>query len=277
MVALVRAALDRVRTQPGIQLQLKLNAAGRENVEGMHCVPWRTSYICEFPPLPPGSSGGECAPPPIQGLRFGNSRNHLRVMCSVNKAIALGVQARIGETPGDLRAWYRLYLDTMRDKAVPARPYRFFESLWRELQTLGLMRLWVAEFGCGSSRRIIAGLIVLTYGETAFYAFAAGSRTDFGLHPNDVLQFHAMHDAWRAGCRKYDLGEVPEGNQQLAHYKKKWGSTPVRLYRYYYPAPAGPISEYQQPGLAFRVGEALWRRIPLGATAAMGDWIYRYL
>src|SRR5207245_2008081 len=71
-------------------------------------------------------------------------RNHSRIRWSVNKAAKLGVQVRTAEDEHDLRAWYQLYLETMRWNTVPPRSYRFFEALWRELHAVGLIRLLLA-------------------------------------------------------------------------------------------------------------------------------------
>jgi hypothetical protein len=82
----------------------------------------------------------------------------------------------------------RLYLNTMRDNVLPARPYRFFECLWNELQPLGLMRLWVAERGCGSDRGIIAGLIVLMAGRPFTPSLVVVAKI-FGCIPTTCCSF----------------------------------------------------------------------------------------
>ena len=78
-------------------------------------------------------------------LRFGNSRNHSAIKRAVNKAARMGVEVRQAESEDQLRAWYALYLDTMRWHAVPPRPYRFFKNCWELLRPHGLMRLLLAE------------------------------------------------------------------------------------------------------------------------------------
>ena len=234
--ALLQTAIQRTQASPGVQLQLKMRTPGIESqVEGMSCQPWRTSYVYSFPPCPAGNPSSTSDPTLGQELRFGNSRRHLRIKCSVNKAGKLGVRVRAAETVDSLQAWYDLYLDNMRENAVPPRPYRFFDRLWKNLQPLDLMRLWVAEQDSGFGRKIIAGVIVLMYGRQAFYAFGACPREARALHPNDLLHWHAMNDAWRRGYTSYDFGEVPGDHEQLARYKEKWGSAAVQLYRYDYP------------------------------------------
>ena len=214
-------------------------------------------------------------------MRFGTSRNHGRIKWAVNKAIKLGVQVRPAETARDLRAWYALYLDTMRAHIVPPRSYRFFETAWEVLQPRGLMRLLLAEQHQAGRRRLLAGSLVLMFGQTVFYAFNGRRREDLSLRPNDVIQWQAIQDACRAGFRWYDFGEVTEENQGLAEFKSKWGAEPRRLYRYYYPAPhvseGSETRDLTAGGRARQVANAAWRRLPLSVTALLGDWLYGYL
>jgi CelD/BcsL family acetyltransferase involved in cellulose biosynthesis len=263
---LVAAAMDMVRRKPGTHLQLKLDSdAAVRSVEGLTGAPWRLTYELHLPEDP-------------DRLRFGNARNHARIKWAVNKAFRHGVEVRPAETENELRAWYRLYLDTMRWHGVPARPYRFFQASWDLLRPRGLMRLLLAERQEGSRRVIIAGSIFLMFGSTIFYAFNGRRQEDLALRPNDAIQWQSIKDACEEGFSYYDFGEVVEDNQGLAEFKSKWGTEAKQLYRYYYPSPRQlPASHEGTPGPAQRLAHALWRRLPLQATAVLGDQIYGYL
>jgi CelD/BcsL family acetyltransferase involved in cellulose biosynthesis len=264
--ALIRAAVERVRAQPGTQLQIKAPLAGLDRlVDGVVDVPWEATYMLELPKQ-------------SEELRFGNSRHHCRIKSSVNKATRLGVRVRPAETEGEVRAWYELYLDTMRYHTVPPRPYRFFKVCWELLQPQGLMRLLLAEQHEAGRSRLLAGSIFLRFGQTVFYAFNARWREELSLRPNDIIQWQAIHDACREGFRRYDLGEVAEHDEGLALFKGKWGAEPRRLHRYYYPAPRELESGVLASGSRIRqFANTVWRRLPLKATAMLGDWIYSYL
>src|SRR6185437_15844461 len=80
-------------------------------------VPWRPNYVLDLPNDP-------------EKLRFGDGRNHSRVRWAVNHATKAGVKIRPAETLADLRAWYKLYLETMRWHFLPARSFRFFHAIW---------------------------------------------------------------------------------------------------------------------------------------------------
>jgi hypothetical protein len=262
--ALVAAAIDRVRAEPHLRLQLKAADSWLEAVAlELVGVPWRLTYV---------------VPLPKQGeLRFGDARNHARIKWAVNKATRRRVEVRRAESVQDLRAWYELYLETMRWHAVPPRPYRLFAAMRELLQPQGFMTLLLAEQQLNGRTRLLAGSIFLKLGETIFYAFSGSCRDALSLRPNDLLLWKAIHEAREEGFRWVDLGEVVEGDESLAKFKGKWGTTPVRLYRYYYPPPAVVPPEEASHSQVAALLKAVWRRLPLRATELLGDQAYRYL
>ena len=263
--ALVRAASEQARDQPGAQLQLKVLSNVIDGlVDGVVGVPWRTTYVLELPERP-------------ELLRIGNSRNHARIKWAANKATKLGVEVHPAETERELRAWYELYLNTMRWVAVPPRPYRFFEVAWQLLQPRGLMRLLLAKHYEAGQPRLLAGSLFLMFGQTAFYAFTGWRREDLPLRPNDVIQWRAIQDACADGFRYYDLGEVTKNNQGLAEFKSKWGAEARLLYRYYYPVPRElEIGMLESSSRVHQFGNAVWRHLPIKATVLLSNWAHHY-
>jgi len=262
---LVGAAVERVRQERGAQLQLKVSSNALDGlVEGVVGAPWRESYTLELPERP-------------ELLRIGNSRNHARIKWAVNKATKLGVEVHQAETEYELRAWYELYLDTMRWLAVPPRPYHFFEIAWKILQPRGLMRLLLAKHYEAGQSKVLAGSLFLMFGKTVFYAFTGWLRENQQLRANDVIQWQAIQDACAGGFRYYDLGEVTKENQGLAEFKSKWNAEPTWLYRYYYPASRElETSILDSTGRAHQVASAVWRRLPIKATVLLSTWAHHY-
>ncbi len=263
--ALLKAAVERVRAIRGAQLQFKLAADTLSGlVDGVISARWRQSYQLSLPEH-------------VDQLRFGDKRNHARVKWAVNKATRNGVVVREGESEADLRPWYELYLDTMRWFFVPPRPYHFFELIWRQLKPHGMLRLLLAERHTAGGVELLAGSMFLMYGKTTSYAFNGRRRDELTYHPNDALQWSAIHSACEAGFRYYDLGEVTSNHSSLAKFKSKWGATPQWMYRYYYPAPreieAGIM---ESESLAGKLLSETWKRLPLSATVVLGDWAHRH-
>lgn len=261
-VELLREAA-RLARNDGAQLQIKVPRQELDGlVDGLVFTPWRQTYILKLPEK-------------TGAFRIPDAKERSRVKWAINKAAKLGLRVRPAETEADVRRWYRLYLDTMRRAAVPPRAYRFFTGIWKSLRPSRMMELLLAEHGTGATRTVVAGAVFLMLGTTMSYSFSAMSRQHASLRANDVIQWHAINDACRRGFRRFDFGEVPEGHNSLARFKKKWGAEPERLYRYYAPAPSGPVVD--SPGRLQSVAEAIWRRLPLQVTAWLGDRVYSYL
>jgi hypothetical protein len=265
MAALVRVASERARDEQGAQLQIKMLSNRIDGlVDGVVGVPWRMTYVLKLPERP-------------ELLRIGNSRNHARIKWAVNKATRLGVEVHPAETKHELRAWYDLYLDTMRWVAVPPRPYHFFEVVWERLRPCGQMQLLLAKHYEAGRIRLLAGSLFLMFGQTVFYAFTGWHRQDVSLRPNDAIHWHAIQDACVRGFCHYDFGEVTKDNQGLAEFKSKWGTEPKRLYRYYYPAPRElEISMLESNGRVHQLVSALWQHLPIKATVLLSDLAHHY-
>jgi Acetyltransferase (GNAT) domain len=283
--AIVQYAIQLAGSQPGVQLEIKTKMADLDkSVDVLTCKPWRPTYVAELPARVEGKAWEDfwetlrlprsCVScQDCRQLRFGNARRQHRVNWSVNKAIKLGLEVRDAETERELAEWYQLYLLTMRHNAVPPRPYRLFQSLWSSLHPAGRMRLLLAEQSYNGRKRLVAGSVLLQFGQTVFYAFTGCAPDDFCLHPHDILQIEAIRSACRSGFRWYDFGEVTEDHEALAQFKTKWGGDPKQLYRYYYPAPVERTST--DGGRLAGSARKLWRRLPPKATAVLGDLIYR--
>lgn len=263
--ALTEEAEARARAERGMGLELKsaapLDAAGGALDGGA----WSTSYSLALPDT-------------VDELRFGNSRNHGRIKWAVNKASRSGVSVREAESEEELVRWHRLYLETMRWHVVPPRPYAFFRAAWQILRPAGLMRLLLAERAGGDGARIIAGSMLFTAAATVLYAYNGRAASELASRPNDVLQWHAIHDAVAAGARRYDFGEVEEDQQGLTEFKKKWGAEPVTLYRYTLKdGKRARAHASGSGGQARRLAGWVWRRLPLPLTERLGAVAYRRL
>ncbi|NWG75348.1 MAG: GNAT family N-acetyltransferase, partial [Rubrivivax sp.] len=115
--------------------------------------PWEEHYVLDLPEKP-------------EDLRFGNSVTRHRIKSGIKKATNQGVEVRHADSEKDLRAWYELYLGTMRWHGAMARPYSFFAAMWELLKPRGLFRLILAEQNRGGTRRLMSGYMLLMGGRT---------------------------------------------------------------------------------------------------------------
>jgi len=152
-----------------------------------------------------------------------------------------------------------------------------FELIWELLEPQGRARLLLAERRTGGRTQVLAGTVFLFHGRTVMAAFNGRDRSQLEFFPNFVIHWKAITEACSAGFRRYDLGEVPLGNDGLAHFKMKWGAKPVELYRYHYPRAGGLERGTLGVGHLPPAAKWAWRRLPLSVTAVLGRWIYRRL
>jgi CelD/BcsL family acetyltransferase involved in cellulose biosynthesis len=259
--ALVHAAVARLDGVRRLELR---PPPGAQRIPDAKPTPWCLSYVAELPDDP-------------AQLRFGNARAHATIKRAVNKSIRAGVRVRPAESEAELRAWYRLYLQTMREHVAPPRPYSFFLAVWRLLRPRGLSRLLVAEIPENGGRRLLAGSLFFTFGATVSFAFNGRDSRALALRPNDAIHWEAIHDACREGYKHYDLGEVTHDQPGLGRFKAKWGAEPRPLVRYYHPPLSGLSGAATQSRWVSGLKRAIWPRLPLGATEVIGTRLYRYL
>ena len=260
---LVRAATARA-TAEGLRLEIKPSPDAPAGVSPARLTAWRRTYVVDLPDDP-------------DDMRFGEARNHARIRWAVKRAAKQGIVIRAGSAAHDLRAWYRLYVLTLRRHGVPPRSLGFFRALCAALEPRGLLRLQLAEQASDDHAVLVAGSLLLAFNTTVFYAYNGVSDEGLALRANDALQWHALRDACREGFRRYDLGEVSADNPGLAEFKRKWGSREVHLTRYHHPPVAGHAdATARRRGLVPLIRRG-WTRVPPAVTALAGRAIYRRL
>ena len=89
------------------------------------------------------------------------------------------------------------------------------------------MRVWVAW----KDRRPAACMIVLLGANASDIRGAMDKELAGPTNANDLLQWLAIENACRAGCRRYHLGESGPSHS-LAHFKEKFGARPVPYVEY---------------------------------------------
>jgi hypothetical protein len=261
--ALIQAAIERTRAERGAQFQLKVMSTSLDGlVDGVIGVPLFETYELALPE------------------RLDLLHLDPKIKWAANKASKLGVQIRLAETISDLRAWYALYLQTMRRLVAVPKPYRFFKLAWQRLHPLGLLRLLLAEQVQAGQSRLISGFLFLQWGQTVSHIFTGWRREDQGLRPNDFLHWHAIRAACAEGMSWYDFGNVRVGDQGLAQFKSKWGAEMKIIYRYSYPVVSpvshGPtsVSDQSRRSTVRQLVSPIFQHLPIKAVGLVGDWCH---
>jgi lipid II:glycine glycyltransferase (peptidoglycan interpeptide bridge formation enzyme) len=140
---------------------------------------------------------------------------------NVRLAARRGVTIRQGST-ADLATFYDLYDETSQRDGFLIRPEPYYKDAWGSFLDAGLARLLLAEV----EDETAAGLLLFTFGPTAWYMYGASSSRYRKHMPNNLLQWEAIRQAKDAGCTLYDLWGAPE---HLDESDPMWGVVRFKL------------------------------------------------
>jgi peptidoglycan pentaglycine glycine transferase (the first glycine) len=126
---------------------------------------------------------------------------------NIRLAARKGVTIRLG-TSHDLPAFYRLMQITGDRDRFGIHSLDYFRSILAFFDS-NQAALLLAE----AQGEVVAGLIVLAHGATAYYLFGASSNAQREKMPTYLLQWEAMRWAKAHGYRYYDLWGIPDADE----------------------------------------------------------------
>ncbi len=129
---------------------------------------------------------------------------------NIRLAARKGVSVRAGDE-SDLPAFYQLMEVTARRDRFAVHSRAYYEAAHRLFVAPGHGRLLLAEH----EGRLLAGLVVLAFGDTACYMYGASADDSRNLMPAYLLQWEAIKWAREQGCRSYDLWGVPDEDEPV--------------------------------------------------------------
>lgn len=121
-----------------------------------------------------------------------------------------------------LGQFFDLYAETSERDGFLIRQAEYYYDAWGSFLQAGLAQLLLAEVE-GES---VAGLILFTFGATAWYMYGASSNRHRKHMPNQLLQWEAMRCAKAAGCTLYDLWGAPD---EFVETDPMWGVVRFKL------------------------------------------------
>jgi lipid II:glycine glycyltransferase (peptidoglycan interpeptide bridge formation enzyme) len=128
----------------------------------------------------------------------------------------------LDERAAALELFFRLYAETSERDGFLIRQAAYYYDAWDSFLGEGLAHLLLAEV----EGEAVAGLILFTFGTTAWYMYGASSSRHRKYMPNQLLQWEAMRCARAAGCTLYDLWGAPDN---LVETDPMWGVVRFKL------------------------------------------------
>lgn len=143
---------------------------------------------------------------------------------AIRKARDSEVVVRATDDLTALRSFYELHLATRKHKyRLLAQPYELFTSLHKRFgHDMKLLGAWVGT-------ELVAGILLLSWGDTMYYKFNASSPRALDVRPNDLLMWEATRLGVSLGLATLDLGRTDADHESLARYKSKYATQEQRI------------------------------------------------
>jgi CelD/BcsL family acetyltransferase involved in cellulose biosynthesis len=144
---------------------------------------------------------------------------------AVRKGRDSGVVVRPTDDLDSLREFYELHLGTRKDKyRLLAQPHELFTSLHKRFgDDMILLGAWQED-------SLVAGILLLVWGDTLYYKFNASSPDALAVRPNDLLMWEATRLGVSRGLSTLDLGRTDADHDSLARYKAKYATSESRIH-----------------------------------------------
>ena len=134
-----------------------------------------------------------------------------------------------------LAGWYELYRETAKRDRITIHSYSYYLRLFNIAASGRVDAPEVVLFTASWEGELLAGIVVILYGDRGTYLYGASSNSRRNLMPNYALQWEAIKYARRQGCESYDFFGIPPENDPdhpmygLYRFKTGFGG---RIYRY---------------------------------------------
>jgi serine/alanine adding enzyme len=203
---------------------------------------------------------------PADGKRAWDALDR-KVRNQVRKAEKAGLTAREGGIEL-LGAFYDVFSRNMRDLGTPVYSPGFFRAVLQAFPDEA--RVFLVEHG---TTPVAAG-ITIRHRDGVEVPWASSLREYRADCPNNLLYWQIIQSAIGAGLRVLDFGRSTP-NEGTYQFKKQWGAEPSPLYWEYILVGRAAPADLSPKNPKFGAAIALWKRLPVSVTTALGPHIVR--
>lgn len=202
---------------------------------------------------------------------------HQSLHPSTKRAIATahrrGVEVRAYTGFDAVRMFHDIHVVLRKNKyRLLAQPIAFFERIWEEFSAAdGIVTLLAYADGDP-----IAGAVLLAWGDTLYFKFAASRAGALSLMPNYAVYWQVITWAAEHGFALVDWGLSDLDQPGLVAYKRKWVTTESRIITLRTP---GDGHRQTSDSAALLEGLTTFltdESVPDAVTAGAGSLLYRY-
>ena len=141
-----------------------------------------------------------------------------------------GVKVRQSEKIEDLKEFYKLSVG-MQERGFSSFDFKHYQNMLEILGQKKNIKIFVAEH----KKNILSCILVLYFNEIAVYLHGASGNEERELMPNHLVQWHAILEAKKRGCKVYDFwGIAPNDDPKhswagITRFKKSFGGEPIQF------------------------------------------------
>jgi FemAB-related protein (PEP-CTERM system-associated) len=192
-----------------------------------------------------------------------------KVRNQVRKAQKDGLTAHTGHSEL-IPEFYAVFSRNMRDLGTPVYP----KSLFLETARLFSQELQVYVVRWG--RAPVAAAIALRFKDVVIVPWASSLR-EYRQHcPNMLLYWTMLENASQQGVKTFDFGRSTRG-AGTHQFKLQWGATATPLHWEYLLLTRTEVPDHAPTNAKFASAVAVWQRLPLWVTKAIGPAIVRHI
>ncbi len=191
---------------------------------------------------------------------------------AVRKAEKAGLRAEVSSAPESMERFYRLHCLTRRRHGVPPQPYKFFESIARNVLACGHGFVVLAS----TQDKTAAGAVFFNFGESGIYKFGASDGAMQHLRPNNLAMWEGLKACRERGCKRVHLGRTSMGNAGLRRFKLGFGAAESIIEYYRYDYRMGRWIQAKDRAEASWINR-LFRLLPMGGLRLAGRVLYPHL
>jgi len=190
-----------------------------------------------------------------------------KLRSQIRRPLQEGVEVRFGHD--QLKPFYAVFAEHMRDLGTPVLGLRFFESI---SSTFG-DDVW---FGCAwhAGTPVAAGCGFRWDSEFEM-TWASALRAFNRTAANMLLYWRFMERAANEGLATFNFGRCTPGSG-THRFKQQWGGDDETLWWYHRESDTGAATPSPDTG-ALALGPKIWRHLPLAVANAVGPRIVRFI
>jgi serine/alanine adding enzyme len=191
----------------------------------------------------------------------------------VKKANKAGLTIKRGRGTDLLNDFYAVFSQRMKELIFPVYPKEYFKMILEIFSSQAeLLLVYDQDTPLG-------GMLLFSFRSVCSAPYVATLIKGQVSHPNQLLYYSALRQAWERGFQIFDFCRSQVGSGTF-NFKNQWKAKPRELV-YYYPVCKNrnllPRVGQAQRSWSFQVAEKIWPRLPLPVTQWLGRRLIRQL